>query len=169
MLAGDSDENNSANIAQLYPPSTNDENDSNPQSAQTGYAVPTTPLVPVPIRGGRHCTGTAEAQDVALVQRSVRNVDDVTDVDSFICWNVFAFLCSWPIGLVGLIFSLLSYHAKSKGYREDVLWCSLIARILCGCSVIVLGVVIAIAIQIDIHYFHFLWLKIRYIRYIINI
>ena len=128
------------------------------------------PLLPVTIQGERHCT--AEAQDVALLQRNARNVDDLTDVDSFICWNVFAFLCCcWPIGLVGLIFSLLSYHAKSKGYREDALWCSLIARILCGCSVIVLGVVIviAIAIQMDIHYFHFLWLKIMYIRFIINI
>ena len=167
MFAGDNDENNSANIAQIPPPPAYDENDSNRQNVQTGYAMPT-PLVPLPIQGGRHCT--ADAQDVALLQRNTRNVDDVRDVDSFICWNVFAFLCCcWPIGLVGLIFSLLSYHAKSKGYREDALWCSLIARILCGCSVIVLGVVIAIAIQIDIHYFHFLWLKIRYIRYIINI
>ena len=127
-----------------------------------------TPLVPVPIQGGSHCT--ADAQDVALLQRNTRNVDDVADVNSFICCNIFACLCCfWPIGLVGIIFSLLSCHAKSKGHRDDALWCSLIARILCGCSVMVLGVVIviAIALQIDIHYFHLFWLKIRYIRYII--
>ena len=145
FIPGESDESRDVNIA----PPAYEENNSNLQDMQEERAMPIH-TVYVPAQGARNCTtDVLPAQNVELPQRHTRNVDDVSDIDTFILWNILAFCCCcWPIGLLGLIFSLLSYHAKSKGYRDDALWFLLIARILCGCSVIVLGVVVVIVIAV---------------------
>ena len=71
--------------------------------------------------GGRHyATEVREPNNAALRQQWRITVDDVTDIDDCMGYNVCACLCCcWPLGLVGIMFSIACDSAKSKGNKAD--------------------------------------------------
>ena len=93
---------------------------------------------------GRSTPNTPSPQQIA---RNVDDVDDVIyDIPDFMRHNVFACLCCcWPIGLIGIIFSMLCDYAKSKGKRKQAKCLSATAGALfaistfCGVGFIVVG------------------------------
>ena len=106
-------------------------------------------VVCFPTQGGRHyATEMRRIQNIASGQQSITIDDDVTDIDDFMCCNIFVCICCcWPLGLAGLIFSIACSCAKSKGKREQAERYSAAANYLCITSVI-FGIV---ATRMDAH------------------
>ena len=136
------------NIAQLPPPQKQGENCSKQQNDQAGYAMPIQ-IARVPAQEERHyVTRVLPPPNVAPRQESTIIVDDVMDINDFMGYNVFACLCCcWPLGLIGIIFSMLCDSAKSKGKRKQAEEFSALAKILFASSVFG-GMILAIIVVI---------------------
>ena len=106
-------------------------------------------IVRVPAQGeGHYSTRVLQPPNVAPRQQSTVIVDDVMDINDFMGYNVFACLCCcWPLGLMGIIFSMLCDSAKSKGKRKEAEDFSALAKILFASSVFS-GIIIAIILVI---------------------
>ena len=103
----------------------------------------TMPLLVVssPAEGGRHyATETRQTGNVALrqkTQQETRNVDDVSDIDDLLHYNICALFCCFPIAFIGLIFSLLCQCPKSAGKRKLATCLSVTASVLFTLSLFV--------------------------------
>ena len=90
---------------------------------------------------------TPNAPSPQQITRNADAVDDVIyDIPDFMRHNVFACLCCcWPIGLIGIIFSMLCDYVKSEGKRRQAEFFSTTAGALfaistfCGIGFIVVN------------------------------
>ena len=109
---------------------------------------------PTPLQVVRAQTqgGRNYATDVIQTQSNAPSEEesiDINDIQDFMCPNIFACLCCcWPIGLIGIVFSMLCRSAKSEGNREQAKCFSVTAGVLCALSII--GAVITIIVIVSI-------------------
>ena len=137
--------NKDGNVAQLRQPQRGYY--SKRQNDHAGYVIPMQ-IARVPTQGSRHCTAykLTPQNTASRQQRKTIIVDDVTDINDFMGYNVFACLCCcWPLGFIGIIFSMLCNSTKSKGKRKEVEDFSVLAKILFASSVFS-GIAVVIAV-----------------------
>ena len=88
-------------------------------------------VIPDPAEESRHyATRTRQTHDAALRQQTkheAEDVDDVSDIDDSLHYNICGLFCCFPIAFIGIIFSLLCKSAKAAGKREEAKWMSAIA------------------------------------------
>ena len=152
--------NREINITPLPPPYYYEGNYSNQQNAVIRYPTPMG-MVSVPTQGGRYyATNMGRMQIVTSPPQRTTIIDDVLDIDDFMGCNIFACLCCLPLGLIGIIFSMLCDHAKSKGKRVDAEYYSLVARfififsVICGISAAIVIVHFRHTLGFFLNYFH---------------
>ena len=96
-------------------------------------------------QGGRSYT-----TDVIQTQSNAPSEEESIDIDDFMFPNVLASLCCcWPIGLIGIVFSMLCRSAKSEGNREQAKCFSVTAGVLYVLSIIggIITIIVIVKIQ----------------------
>ena len=108
-----------------------------------------------PTKGERvYATEVLPTQRVTFYKRNP--VDDTTDVWSYLYFNIFTCLCCCcPIGLIGIIFSMLCEFAKASGKKGRAKCFSTIAEIFFVLSVT--GGFLLIPFLIYYYYMNFIW------------
>ena len=84
-------------------------------------------MMRVPAQRDRHdITEATQTENVVFRQQTAERID----VPDFLACNIFACLCCcWPIGLIGILFSVLCNSAKSAGNPRQAKCLSLTAGI----------------------------------------